>query len=147
MFWVTWPVSIVQPRPVDHDLLTTTCVFPWRHPDKDRLWTHQKIALMPQYVSKFKDVKNNAWVTVNNDLVPPKTAIDRWFRQYRSFLNSHCNVTTIDLWRHANVAYWHCDVIFADCSCTPKLAQRRSSLVNNNREYRYLTTRYPRLSV
>ena len=39
------------------------------------------------------------------------------------------------------------DVIFVDCSCTRKLAQRRSSLVNNNREYRFLTTRYSRLSV
>ena len=27
------------------------------------------------------------------------------------------------LWRHANAGYWHCDVIFVDCSCTRKLAQ------------------------
>ena len=38
-------------------------------------------------------------------------------------------------------------ITFVDCSCTRKLAQRRSSLVNNNREYRFLTTRYSRLSV
>ena len=38
-------------------------------------------------------------------------------------------------------------VIFVDCSCTRKLAQRRSSLVNNSREYRYLITRYSRPSV
>ena len=24
-----WPVSILQPQPVNHDLITTTCVFPW----------------------------------------------------------------------------------------------------------------------
>ena len=42
-----------------------------------------------------------------------------------------CDVTTVDLWRHANAGYWHCDVIFVDCSCTRKLAQRRSSLMNN----------------
>ena len=63
------------------------------------------------------------------------------------FLTWHCDVITVDLWRHANARHWHCDVIFIDCSCTRKLAQRRSSLVNNNREYRFLTTRYSRLSV
>ena len=52
----------------------------------------------------------------------------------------------VDLWRHANARYWHCDVIFIDCSCTCNLAKRRSTLVNNNREYRLLTTRYSRLS-
>ena len=45
------------------------------------------------------------------------------------------------------MGYRHCDVIFVDCSCTCKFAQRRSSLVNNNHEYRFLTTRYSRLSV
>ena len=63
------------------------------------------------------------------------------------FLTQHCDVTTVDLWRHANVWYWHCDVIVVDCSCTCQLAQRQSSLVNYNREYRFLTTRYSRLSV
>ena len=33
--------------------------------------------------------------------------------------------------RHANVRYWHCDVKFVDCSWTRKLAQMRSSLVND----------------
>ena len=56
-------------------------------------------------------------------------------------------VTTVDLWRHANVGHWHFDVIFVDCPCTRKLAQMRSSLVNNHREYRYLTTQYSRFSV
>ena len=59
----------------------------------------------------------------------------------------HCDVITVDLWRHPNARHWHCDVIFVDCYCTRKLAQRRSSLVNINREYRFLTTRYSRLSV
>ena len=79
-----------------------------------------------------------------------KTIIDRSFRkcrQGRSFLTSHCDVTRVDVWRHANAGYQHCDVIFVDCSSTRKLAQRRSSLVNNNREYRFLITRYSRPSV
>ena len=56
-------------------------------------------------------------------------------------------VITVDLWRHMNARHWHCDVIFVDCSCTCKLPQRQSSLVNNNLEYRVFTTRYSRLSV
>ena len=44
-----------------------------------------------------------------------------------------CDVTTVDLWRQANV--------FVDCFCTHKTAQKRSSLVNNSREYQFLTTR------
>ena len=67
--------------------------------------------------------------------------------QGRSFLTYYCDVTTVDLWRHANVGCWHYDVILVDCSCTRKLAQRRSLLVNNSREYRYLITRYSWLSV
>ena len=39
-----------------------------------------------------------------------------------------------------NVGHWHCDVIFVNCSCTRKLPQRPSSLVNNGHEYRCLTT-------
>ena len=42
------------------------------------------------------------------------------------------------MWRHAKARYWYRDVIFVDCSCTLKLAQKRSSLMNNNREYRFL---------
>ena len=130
----------------------------------------------------LKDIKNNAWVTVNNDFLsrvrrfgndfhewrtnvlfyflhaflchehtnPLRTIIERSFRhccQGRPFLTEHCDVTTIDLWRQANAKYWYCDVIFVYCHCTRKLAQRRSSLVNNSREYRYLATRYSRLSV
>ena len=152
----------------------------------------------------MKYIKNNAWVTVNNDFFvtseairpwfsrvtksrvkimaesphewqnkslftvtnvlfyflhailchehtnPLRTIIERSFRhccQGRPFLTEHCDVTTIDLWRHANAKYWYCDVIYVYCHCTRKLAQRRSSLVNNSREYRYLTTRYSRLSV
>ena len=150
------------------------------------------------------EIKNNAWVTVNNDFFchewgdsamiftsdevtsenhcriasrvtkkslftvtnvlfyflhailchehtnPLRTIIERSFRhccQGRPFLTEHCDVTTIDLWRHANAKYWYCDVIFVNCHCTRKLAQMRSSLVNNSREYRYLATRYSRLSV
>ena len=81
---------------------------------------------------------------------PLRTIIERSFRhccQGRPFLTEYCDVITIDLWRHANAKYRYCDNIFVDCHCTRKLAQRRSSLVNNNREYRYLATRYSRLSV
>ena len=133
------------------------------------------------------EIKNNAWVTVNNDFChewgnsamifmsdevtsenhcriasrvtkslftvtnvlihflhailchehinPLRTIIERSFRhccQGRPFLTEHCDVTTIDLWRHANAKYWYCDVIFVYCHCTRKLAQRRSSLVNNS---------------
>ena len=152
----------------------------------------------------MSDIKNNAWVTVNNDFFVTSEAIRQWFArvtksrvkiiaesphewqkrslftvtnvlfyflhailshehtnplrtiiersfrhccQGRHFLTEHCDVTTSDLWRHANAKYWYCDVIFVYCLCTRKLAQRRSSLVNNSREYRYLTTRYSRLSV
>ena len=156
-----------------------------------------------QAIIGTNDIKNNAWVTVNNDFwprvgwfandshewrshewkslakhltsdqkslftvtnvlfyffhailylehtVPLQTIIDRPFRhcrQGRSFLTWHCDVITVDLWRHANARHWHGDVIFIDCSSTRKLGQRRSSLVNNNREYRFLSTRYSRLSV
>ena len=71
---------------------------------------------------------------------PLKTIIERSFRhccQGWHFMTQHCDVTTIDLWCHANARNWYCDVIFVDCNCTRKLAQRRSSLVYNNREYRY----------
>ena len=81
---------------------------------------------------------------------PLTTIIERSFRlccQGRSFLTEHCDVTTINLWRHANAKYWYCDVIFVYCHCTRKLAQRRSSQLNNSREYRYLATRYSRPSV
>ena len=55
-----------------------------------------------------------------------------------------CDVITVYLWHHTK---WHCEVIFVDCFCMHKLAQRRSSLVNNSREYRFLTTWYSRLNV
>ena len=64
---------------------------------------------------------------------PLRTIIERSFChccQGRPFLTKHCDVTTIDLWRHANAKYWYCDVIFVYCNCTRKLAQRLSSLVN-----------------
>ena len=57
------------------------------------------------------------------------------------------DVHTVDMWRQVNAEHWYCGVIFVDCSWACKLAQRRSSLVNSNREYRFLSTRYSRLSV
>ena len=86
----------------------------------------------------------------NEHTNPLKPIIERSFRhccQGQSFLTEHCDVTTINLWRHANARHCYCDVIFIDCHCTRKLAQSRSSLVNNSCEYRYPVTRYSRLSV
>ena len=116
----------------------------------------------PSQKASNVDIKNNAWVTVNNDFwvtseaicqwfsrvsksrvkiigkshhewpknrysrlrmyyfisytlfyvleltILLKTIIDRSFRnchQGRPFLTSHCDVTTVDLWRHANARY------------------------------------------
>ena len=42
----------------------------------------------------------------------------------QSLLTYHCDVTTIDLWRHANVGYWHCDVIFVDCFLHPQIGAK-----------------------
>ena len=151
----------------------------------------------------MKQIKNNAWVTVNNYFFVTSEAIRQWFsrvtksrvkiiaesphewqkslftvtkvlfyflhalscnghtnplkliteRSFRhccqgqSFLTEHCEVTAIDLRRHANARYCYCDVIFVDCHCTRKLAQSRSSLVNYSREYRYPATRFSQLSV
>ena len=81
---------------------------------------------------------------------PLRTIIERSFchcYQGRPFLTEHCDVTTIVLWHHGNGKCWYCDVIFVYCHCTRKLVQRWSSLVNNSCEYRYLATRYSRLSV
>ena len=172
---------------------------------------HTRIAYKPiytifnsSYILPFitnTDIKNNAWVTVNNDFWSRVGWFANDFHEWRSekslanhlpsdqkivihsneciilfltrcftswtyrpatnnhrslisplslrtvFSDNHCDVITVDLWRRANARHWHCDVIFVDCSCTRKLAQRRSLLVNNNREYRFLTTRYSRLSV
>ena len=78
---------------------------------------------------------------------PPKTITNRSFRHCRQgYLSQHCDVTAFDLRRHANASYWYRDVISMDLSCTRKLAQRRYSLVKNNREYRYPATRFHRLS-
>ena len=69
---------------------------------------------------------------VLNTQFPIKSIIDLWFchcRWGQSFLTSHCDVTTVDLWHHANVGYWHCEVIFIDCSWAHNLGQRWSSLV------------------
>ena len=38
--------------------------------------------------------------------------------------------------RHTNAGSWRCDVISVYCSCTRKLVQRRSLLMNCNRGYR-----------
>ena len=121
-------------------------------------------------------IKNNAWVTMNNDFFvtsdkkslftvtnvlfyflhvilchehtnPLRTIIERSFRhccQGRPFLTEHCDVTSIDLWRHANAKYWFCDVIFVYCHCTCKLAQRWSSLVKSIDLESELSPRQPR---
>ena len=100
--------------------------------DKESLFTVTKVSFYFLYA-----------FLCHEDTNPLRTIVERSFRnccQGRPFLTEHCGVTTIDLWRHANAKYWYCDVIFVYCHCTRKLAQRRSSLLNNTREYRYLTT-------
>ena len=119
-----------------------------------RQWNHCRIASRVTKKSLFT-ITNVLFyflhaILCHEDTNPLRTIIECSFRhccQGRPFLTEHCDVTTIDLWRHANAKYWYCEVIFVDCHCTRKLAQRRSSLVNNSREYRYLATRYSRLSV
>ena len=58
------------------------------------------------------------------------------------FLTSHCDVTTINMWRKINTKDCYCDVILVDCRLFDW-----SSLVNNNREYSFPSTRYSRYSV
>ena len=147
----------------------------------------------------LKDIKNNTWVTVNNDFgvmsealwqqfslvtKPQVKIISKRFMSDPKSLFTAMNVLfyflqailrpehTIPLktlsiagfaivakdglfdlvsdqlwWRHTNVGYWHCAIIFIDGSFMCKLVQRRSSQVNNNRAYQFLTTRYSRLTM
>ena len=46
-----WLVLILQPRPVNHDLLTTTCVFPG-------FWTNQKGVFDASTCTKMKILEN-----------------------------------------------------------------------------------------
>ena len=61
--------------------------------------------------------------------IPLKTIIDRWFRHccYTDglFWLSIMTSPQVDLWRHANMGYWHSNVILVDCWCTRILVQRR----------------------
>ena len=67
----------------------------------------------------------------------PRAAFSDWaLWRHQNWSVTSCESEILVLWRHI----WY-------CHCTRKLAQRRSSLVNNSREYRYLATRYSRLSV
>ena len=62
------------------------------------------------------------------------------YRSLISPLSLRTAFSVLVSWRHTNVRHWHCNVIFADCCCTRKSAQKRSSLVNNGREYRFSPT-------
>ena len=195
-------VGHTLPEGTNWEVVEVHCMVHWNSKDTLNQWLSARL----QYLHCLctGDIKNNVWVTVNNDFFVTSEAIRQWFsretksrvkiiadsphewqkkslftvmnvlfyflyaischertnplrtiteRSFRHccqgwpFLTEHCDVTTIDLWRHANAKYWYCDVIFVYCYCTRNLAQRRSSLVNNSREYRYLATRYSRLSV
>ena len=83
----------------------------------------------------------------HNSFINHHRSLIRNCRKGRSFLTSHCDVTIVDMRRHANARYKYCDIILGYCSCTRKLAQKRYSLMNNNREYRFLIIRYSRPSV
>ena len=82
-----------------------------------------------------------------NSLKQSSNAQTRHFRQGRFFFWIVIVMPQCNLWRHANAMYWHRGVIFVDRSCTQKLTQRRSSIVNNNREYRFPAIRFPRRSI
>ena len=76
------------------------------------------------------------------------------YRPLISALSLRTVYSDLALWRHhiwyvASRERWALafDVIFVDFSCTRNLVQKRSSQMNTNREYRFLTTRYPWLSV
>ena len=50
-------------------------------------------------------------------------------------LKNNYRLSQFNLWGHVKASYRYREVIFVDCSCTRKLVQRRSSLVNNNPGY------------
>ena len=65
-------------------------------------------------------------------------------------------LSVLELWRHHSwsmtshdLEVWRHIRLFVECHCRCKLARRRFSLVNDNREYRFFTTRYsrPRVSI
>ena len=178
-------------------ILSVLILFVWLNWYMIKLSVIIKVASLAMDYPDISEIKNTAWVTVNNDFLsrvrwfgndfhewplPIRLTSDKkivihgneciilfltcyfmsWTHKsaknyYRAlvspllprgaFSDRALWRTTIDLWRHANEKYWYCDVIFVYCHCMRKLAQRRSSLVNNSREYRYLATRYSRLSV
>ena len=94
-------------------------------------WCHQAIASRVTEKSLFM-VMNVLFYFLPTILcpectIPLKTTINCWFchcRLGRFFLIKYCGITTVDLWRHASVGYRHYDVIFINCSCTCKLAQK-----------------------
>ena len=138
-----------------------------------------------------RDIKNNAWVNVNNNFfghswcdLPMKIIGKSHYKRPKKLLFVVTNVllyllhailcpeytiwlkqstiahfaivakhglfwlsiaTSLRLICDVNARYCHC-VIFINCSCTRKLAQRRTSQVNNNHEYQFLNFRYSRLS-
>ena len=109
-----------------------------------------------QFFHDFHEWKSHKWKSLPNHLTsnktllyflnaiscpehtnPLKIIISHPFHHCclgRPFLNKHNDVTKVDLWYHMNMSYWNCYIIF-NCFCTCKLAQRRSSLINNNHEY------------
>ena len=142
-----------------------------------------------------KMIKNNAWVTVNNDFLVTGGVICQSLANHLTsdqkiiihgneciilFLKCCYILKTLFCYKQSSIAHFAivtkygifwlnivtssqliCDVtwtrgtgivmsyswLILDCSCPCKLVQRRSSLMNNNHEYRILTTRYSRLSM
>ena len=130
--------------------MTSQCqnpTFAWRH----RLTVVMSQSLANRFMSDPKIViHGNECITLFLTRYFMSWTHNSAKNNYRSLispLSLRTVFSDLALWRYANVGYWHCDVIFIDCYCARKLAQRRSSLVNNNREYRFLTTWYSRLSV
>ena len=93
-------------------------------------WQVKFIAVSPQWQKSVFTLTHISFfyslhvILCPKHINPLKTIVDRssWhFRQGRSFLSKHCDFTTVDLWRHANAMFWHCDIIFvalARANCT-----------------------------
>ena len=175
-----------SPNPPAHGFFTSTWINIMEECQPLTPCNQYRLSLWKRHHGQ--NIKNNAWVTVNNDI----WSRVRWFANdfhvwrshewkssanhltsdhkivvlgneciilflthyymswtHHSAANKHRSIISpLSLWtvfsdltlwrRHSwsitsherDARHWHCDVIFVDCSCTHKLEQRWSSLVN-----------------
>ena len=117
-------------------------------------WRRHELKSLPNYYTSDKnlDIHVNSYIILflirhfmrwtYESAINNHRCSFRHCHQERPFLIYHCDVTTVDLWHLLNARYWYCDFIFIDCFCAHNLAQSWSSLVNDNREYRFPATRH-----